>query len=101
MAAVEGGSSATTGAERGSRFRFVNHLRFTLSLSEIRFELSLLGSTQPVLPVWRFATTPDHLLTMHRGFTAAVETYQGRYGRIHAVQVDPAMIRFRDGPGDG
>lgn len=85
---------------QGGEHHFVNDVRFTLSLSEIRFELSRLGSAASELP-WRFATTPDHALTMQRGFASAIDNYRARYGEIRAVSMDPAIVRFADGGADG
>lgn len=79
---------------------FVTDVRFTLSLSEIRFELARLGSRAAESP-WRFATTPDHALTIQRGFALAIDSYRARYGEIRAASIDPAIVRFADGGADG
>jgi len=97
VASQDGIPSVPGAADSGGRRHFVNHLHLTLSLSDIHIELALLGSRLQQAPVWYFATTPDHLLTMQRGFAAAIESYQARYGKIRALQVDPAMVRFADG----
>jgi hypothetical protein len=93
----DGTACARAGRER----HFVNHLRLALSLSEIRFDLAWLGAPQPPLPAWYFITTPDHLLSMYRGFGVAIEKYRTRYGDIGDVEVDPAMVRFDDGDEHG
>lgn len=96
MANQDGASQKPQGDER----HFVNDVRFTLSLSEIRFELSRLGSPASELP-WQFATTPDHALTMQRGFAFAIDSYRARYGEIRAASMDPGIVRFADGGADG
>ena len=94
---IEGRSCTPTGRER----HFVNNLRLSLSLSEIRFDLSWLGAPQPPLPAWHFRTTPDHLLMLYRGFGVAIEKYRARYGDIEDVEVDPAIVRIADGDENG
>lgn len=100
MATEDGVPSVPDAADGGRERHFVNHLQLTLSLSEVHFDLAVLGSPQP-LPVWRFATTPDHLLTMQQGFAVAVDTYRTRYGELRGLDADPATIRFADGYPDG
>jgi len=100
--ATEDGVPSGPDAAGGSRERhFVNHLQLTLSLSEVRFDLALLGSLTQPSPVWHFATTPDHLLTMQQGFAVAVDCYRTRYGDISGVEADPATVRFADGRSHG
>ena len=71
-------------------------MRLGLSLSEIRFDLSWLGSPEPA-PAWHFMTSPDHLVTLYRGFGTAIDKYRARYGEIGDLEVDPAVVRFDDG----
>jgi hypothetical protein len=101
MASEDGDPPGPGTADSRRERPFVNHLQLTLSLSEVSFDLSQLGAASQPPPVWRFATTPDHLLTMQQGFAVAVDIYRTRYGDIHGVDADPATIRFADGYAGG
>jgi hypothetical protein len=89
-----------SGKRDGER-HFVNHLRLVVSLSDIRFDLALLGAPQEPSPTWHFVTTPDHLATMHEGFAVAIDRYRARYGEIRGAPADPALVSFTDGDKGG
>ena len=99
MATEDGIPSEPDAAEGDLERHFVNHLELTLSLSEVHFDLALLGAASQ--PTWHFATTPDHLLTMQQGFAFAVDSYRTRYGDLHGVEADPDSVRFSDRPPGG
>lgn len=91
---TQAGSGSET-ADDVPAVHFVNHLQVRLSLSDVRFDLSRHGADDGLLgALWRFATTPDHLVTMHNGLGVAIDSYRARYGEIHAVHADPASVRF-------
>jgi hypothetical protein len=88
--------------EREGMRHFVNHLRINLSLSEIRFDLAVLGSRAvDATPVWRFVTTPDHMQTMQRTLDHALTSYRTRFGEISGNLGEVPAVYFIDGEKDG
>jgi hypothetical protein len=77
------GTDAT--AETGSDEvrAYVNHIRFHLTLSEVKIDLGqvLPGNEEPVVQ-GRFVTSPDHLLGMRSRVSRAIDVYQERFGAI-------------------
>jgi|SRR5579863_610861 len=76
---------------------FVNQIKLSLSLSEVRFDLLAVGARSlSQVPAWRFVTTPDHLVAIHRDLGSALDRYCARFGDICAAAMTPADIGYHD-----
>ena len=76
------GEKADATASDEDRF-YVNHIRFHLTLSEVRIDLGQVASAsdEPVVK-GRFVTSPDYLVGMRSRVSRAIDLYQERFGAI-------------------
>lgn len=95
------GAGSNAGGDTPAR-HFINHLDVSLSLSEVRFDLAMVGALPgAATSVWRFVTTPDHLQTIHGDISVALDSYEARFGKIRAGGYDRGAVGFHKDSDDG
>jgi hypothetical protein len=78
-----GKADATAGAGSDEGRAYVNHIRFHLTLSEVKIDLGQVAAADAEPDVkGRFVTSPDYLLGMRNRVSRAIDLYQERFGTI-------------------